>query len=520
MNSTWVSKILSAFDLFWRHHPALLYALAALIGIHAALDYALLLLIVPVLVIWAPLLSLKFKESRALRRRLYLALIVACGFYGYVKVVYLYPQLEPSGLEGTARIRISALRQVNSFQGKSWKYSGTIHSFIPNDSQEIVAAQIPYTLFVSGQNHPEASSDYFVQGVLKEWRAGYYIIKPKKGVSWIPVPNSWSFAEARLKMKQKVVKIIQDCIFEKRTAGFLAGLVTGEFDDGILSFEFSRFGLQHIMAISGFHFGIIASILGFFLQLIFSKNVRTILLLLALTLYFIFLGPACSIMRAWVTISIYLIGHLFDKRSFGLNSLGIALLALLFYEPISYRSLAFQFSVLTTASIILYVPIVSYFVEKVWVKRSYSEVVSMNLFNQHGYAVLGVFRQGFCLCLAVNMAAFPLTLYYFHKFPLMSLVYNLFFPFLVSISVFLLIAGLAVGMVCPYVGQGIHYLNTLYSSFILDFTYNMPTTVDYFYRIGSFSSLQVVGYLTLLFGAGVVLHAFLKHEKAQPLYLT
>lgn len=520
MNSTWANRIANAFDLFWRHHPALLYALAALVGIHAALDFSLPLLIVPMLAIWVPLLCVKFKEMTPLKIRLFLAFVIVFCFYFYAKLIYTYPEMDKRGLEGVARIEISTLRQVSSFHGKSWKYSGTILSFVPDGAQSSIACHIPYTLFVSGQNHPEASSDYLIKGILKEWRPGYYIIKLKKGAEWIPVSGTWSFAEARLRMKQSVIEAIQKCIPEKRAAGFLAGIVTGEFDDGILSFEFSRFGLQHIMAISGFHFGIIASILGFFLQQIFSKNLRTTLLLIFLTFYFIFLGPACSIMRAWVTISIYLIGHLFDKRAFGLNSLGVALLALLLFEPISYRSLAFQFSVLTTASIILYVPIVTFFMEKVWSKRPFKEVISMNLLDQHGYTILGVFRQGLALCLSVNAAAFPLTLYYFHKFPLMSLVYNLFFPFLVSISVFLLIAGLASGFVFPFLGQAIHSLNTAYSGFILDFTYNMPTTVDYFYRVASFSSLQVVCYLTLLFSAGVFLHAYLKQEKTQPLYLS
>ncbi|PJD96120.1 MAG: hypothetical protein CK425_06870 [Parachlamydia sp.] len=517
-------KTVEAFDVFWRHHPALLYALFALIGIHVALSYSILTLI-PLTILGLPFFLSSLYSFRQLKIRLLCGLAISCGFYAYVAAAYVYPKIEVQGVSGIACIDISALRQVNGYHGKNWKYAGTLLHFTPKSAKGdaiSIARNVPYTLFLPGsaETHPPASGAYYVEAVLKEWRSGYYILNVKKGGQWIPIPHSWSLAEWRFQLKRKAVAAIHASIPNERSAHFLAGIVTGEFDDELLSFEFSRFGLQHIMAISGFHFGIIASILGFFLQQGFSQKNQAILLLIFLTLYFLFLGPACSIMRAWITISIYLLGHLLGKRTFGLNSLGIALLILLFFNPLSYRSLAFQFSVLTTAGILLFVPLSLNFLEKIWRKRPLQAVIKMPLLDQHGYTLLSIFRHGIALCLAVNVCAFPLTLYHFHKFPLMSLVYNLFFPFLVSVAVFLLIAAICVGMICPYLGDWIHALNSEFSAWMLDFTFNMPTTVDFFYRVSSMSGLSLVCYLTLLFSGGILLTNSMRQAKSSIDYLT
>jgi len=524
MSFTSATKVIEAFDIFWRHHPALLHAVFALIGIHFALSNSWLILI-PLIMICLPFFLSAFKSFKPLKMRLLCGIAICCGFYGYVAATYVYPEVSPQGISGVACIDIGALRQVNGYLGKKWKYAGSILSFTPKSerNQDVsIARNLPYTLFFPGQGeaHPPATGAYYVDAILKEWRSGYYILNVKKGSAWIPVKNSWSLAELRFQLKRKAVAAIHQSIPNERSAHFLAGIITGEFDDELLSFEFSRFGLQHIMAISGFHFGIIASILGFFLQQGFSQKKQAILLLILLTLYFLFLGPACSIMRAWITISIYLLGHLFNKRTFGLNSLGIALLILLFFNPLSYRSLAFQFSVLTTAGILLFVPLSLCFLEKIWRKRPLQEVIKMPLLDQHGYTLLSIFRQGIALCLAVNVCAFPLTLYHFHKFPLMGLVYNLFFPFLVSIAVFLLISALCLELICPYLGGWIHAANSVFSAWMLDFTFNMPTTVDFFYRVSSASGIGLVCYLTLLFGGGILLTGTLKQEKSSLDYLT
>ena len=80
-----------------------------------------------------------------------------------------------------------------------------------------------------------------------------------------------------------------------------------------------------------------------------------------------------------------------------------------------------------------------HFTQKMFRTRSLSKITEMHWLDQHAYCLLYYLRQGLALALAVNLVAMPITFFYFQKFPLMSLFYNLFFPFLVSFSMLLLL---------------------------------------------------------------------------------
>jgi competence protein ComEC len=277
-----------------------------------------------------------------------------------------------------------------------------------------------------------------------------------------------------------------------------------------MAYEFGRFGLQHIMAISGFHFAIIASILGLFLRLFFSKRKVCLLLIFLLSSYFVFLGCGPSILRAWISISIALGGFLLCRRAIGLNSLGVAMIAVLIYDPLMWQSIGFQFSFITTAAILLLFSGCDRVMQSLFAKRSLSLTVNMNSINQHGYCVLTTIRQALALTVAVNLVALPLMLFYFHKFPWMSLAYNLFFPFLVSISMLMLLLGTLVHAILPPLGEIIHSLNSHFTYFMLNYTYQMPVTVDFVWRVESISMGWLILYLCIVFSAGIWLRSYNK----------
>lgn len=300
-----------------------------------------------------------------------------------------------------------------------------------------------------------------------------------------------------------------------RSGSFLAGIATGDFDDPLMSYELGRFGLQHIMAISGFHFAIIASILGLFLRLFLAKKRACLLLMFLLSTYFAFLGCGPSILRAWISISIALGGFLLSRRAIGLNSLGVALMAVLIYDPLMWQSIGFQFSFVTTAAILLLFSGCDCVIQGLFAKRPLSLTVHMNSLNQHGYCVLTAIRQAFSLTVAVNLVALPLMLYYFHKFPWMSLAYNLFFPFLVSISMLLLMIGTLSHWILPPLGAAIHTINDRFTYFMLNYTYQMPVTVDFVWRVESLPVGLLVLHLCAVFGAGIWLRDYAKRKSEE-----
>lgn len=492
------------FTKFWRQHPALLYACGMLLGIACALNWNIAL-IVPIGCLTLPFFI--HRKHKELVFRFLLTLGLAIGTFSYAKSHYTFPELSPDGSEGQAQIEISSLSKITTHFGKQWVYKGTIQSF--TDRNGIIQARnIPYSLkipYTYKGIHPVADSSYRIHGTLKVNPYGYYTLKADKSRPWVPVEGTWSFADQRFNIKQLLNEYISNHIPNKRSAIFLSGISTGEFDDRIMSFEFGRLGLQHIMAISGFHFAIIAAILSCLLRLFISQKIAIPLLIFLLSSYFLFLGGSASVIRAWISILIVLLGILFHKQGSGLNSLGIGMLVVLLMDPLFIHSIGFQFSFAVTAAILLFYAPADTLLQKFFKKRGLSEAIEMNLINQHGYCMGAFFRKALALTVAVNIIALPMTLYFFHKFPVLSLLYNLFFPFLVSISMLLLIAGFLGALIFPPIGNALHLINSIYTGFVLDFVYNVPPALHSTWRTPDFPAGFLICLLSLLFSAGIYL---------------
>lgn len=442
--------------------------------------------LIPSAFIFAPLL---FKNS-CLIPRLGLAFIIALASGVYVAANYHLPEIPSDGVKGEGLFEIHGLMKSNTHIGSRWVYKGSLKSFHYNSRS--IGKNIPLQIsFKDTAERPLADHSYAIEGTLRKNEDGYYSFTPVKDKPWSALDGTWSPAEWRYQAKKMVKEYIKNHISNDQSATFLGGLATGEFEDRLMMHEFGRFGLQHIMAISGFHFAIIALILSVLFRLILQKKSSHLLLMLLLSTYFVFLGTSASILRAWIAIVLALGAALFQKRGNGLNSLGVGLMVLLLVDPLMVRGIGFQFSFVVTAAILMLYGACDSFIEMLVTKRGLFQTTLMNKRNQHGYLVIQGLRQGLALAIAVNLAALPLLLYHFHKFPLMSLIYNLFFPFLVSISMLLLLLSLAF----PF----LHHLNSIYTGAVLNLTYRMPQAVDTYWRIESLPLWVIVGYLCLLF---------------------
>jgi competence protein ComEC len=484
---------------FWQYHPALFFSLSLLFGFYA-IFYTPLIILIPLSVFWIPLTFQSHHTKSLYHARLALfSLILFISAVAYTYFHYQFPSLPTDGIKGTAYIQIQSLHTKISPFNQQWLYRCEISSFKSDDSNAIIAKHLPCSIVLPKKStliRPLAHQNYRVKGVLKLNDSGQYVLKVKTKDPWYPISGSWNLSEIRYQAKKSVKGWIQHHISDPQSALFLAGLATGEFDDKQLTYDFSRFGLQHVMAISGFHFAIIAAILSFFLRLIFPIKINALLIIFLLSGYFLFLGTSASILRSWSMISLAMIGFFLEKSPNALNLLGGALLITLLTDPLLSQTLGFQLSFLTTTAILLLHPIIDSFLVPILTKRSLSQIIPMNLVNQHAYVILALFRQGLALTLAVNLIALPALLYYFHQFPLLSLLYNFFFPFLVSLSMFFLI----IGMVIP----GVNALNTLYTQWVLQFTHQMPTSVDAYIRYESLPLWGVVTYVTLIFVMAII----------------
>lgn len=228
------------------------------------------------------------------------------------------------------------------------------------------------------------------------------------------------------------------------------------------------------MAISGSHFALLIYLLSFFLHRFFTKRKTLVALLFFVNLYFLFIGPSPSIQRAYLMSQVFLIAQILSKRNQSLNSLGVSLFFALLIDPLIVQDIGFQLSFLCTGALILGTPLFSDLFSKIFKKREEAP----SFLHQVGYKTSALLREALALSCAINLWIFPLLLFDFSKFPLLSLLYNLFFPFLSFIPMLLLIASLLVHALLPFAAPLCYAITTFATKAIVDIVLYPPTSLE------------------------------------------
>lgn len=463
---------------FWQEHPALLYGVCLLVGTSCALFASF-----P----WNGLFLLGFCGYLLALRFPWLSLLVLLSFvYSY----FLYLP-SPSNSPSTVYFSISSLQPHQTPFQKGLLYKGSF--FIEGRSY-------PGSVSFSDPSHPPAYCDYLLMGKLIPKSDYEYSFKPKE---WVPVENTFSLAEWRYQKKEAFRKFLQKKLPSPKTSIFLSSLITGDVEDRLLRFEFGRLGLQHLLAISGFHFGLLLAFCSFFLRLFFPPRVNWLLLLLLLNLYFLFVGTSPAVQRSWLTAELYLLSKLLNRQTTGLNLLGVALCAELLLHPLNSCHVGFQLSYVSCLGILLFYPRFEESFASLFPKRGTKERNRLSFAAKHGALLSSFLRQAFSITCAVNVALVPFLLYHFHQFPWLSLIYNLFIPFLVGVALFFLLLALTMHLLWPPLASYLFMGTDFFTRQLLDFVSYPPSPLDFVLYIPSFPGEVLWIYLAFLLYVGI-----------------
>ncbi len=255
-----------------------------------------------------------------------------------------------------------------------------------------------------------------------------------------------------------------------------------------MSLQFNRLGLLHLLGVSGFQFSLLAFLLGALLRIILPGSHGLLLLALLLSAYAFILGDSPPIQRAWMSVILYVIAKIKGYQTSPITVLGAALLWELCLDPLVYYQLGFQFTFLCTAAIFIVYPLLR---NLLLPKRSFSEIRSLPFTERIGHVLTFFCREAIALNLAIHLVSLPLIFFHFHKFPLLSLAYNLFLPPAVSIAYVFLILGLILPpflKIASWITEGIVHIAS-----------NPPTLFDYQWRIPGFTLTWTIICLLFLY---------------------
>lgn len=168
---------------------------------------------------------------------------------------------------------------------------------------------------------------------------------------------------------------------------------------------FIRTGTVHILAISGLHVGLIA----FIFYIVFNafrlnQRVAVPLIISLLVLYALITGSRIPVVRATIMISIMLVGVLCRRNPSPFNSLGLAAIIILLFNPKQIASPSFQLSFTAVLSILYFTPKIDSLLRLDRLLQ-YENVIS----KVSQYIV-----KLFSVSIAAWIGVLPLVAYYFH----------------------------------------------------------------------------------------------------------
>jgi len=219
-----------------------------------------------------------------------------------------------------------------------------------------------------------------------------------------------------LSFRQRAQAVIGRILHEP-AASLLTGILLG-VEGGIpkdVSDAFAATGTTHIVAISGFNIAIIS---GLFYQVFrrwFGPRRAVWPSIAGIALYTLLVGASASVVRAAIMGGIYLLGRYLGRPTYVPASLAAAAVGMTLWNPLVLWDVSFQLSFAATLGLVLYVD---------RFQRGALRLLTRVASEEQARQAMGFLSDALLVTLAAQIATLPLTLYYFRRLSLVSLLTN------------------------------------------------------------------------------------------------
>jgi competence protein ComEC len=183
-----------------------------------------------------------------------------------------------------------------------------------------------------------------------------------------------------------------------------------DLDEEVLGY-YVKTGTIHALSVSGMHVGLIYMVLNWILKSLnrrpFARLFKIMMILTLIWSYTLLTGVSPSVLRAAIMISGFIISKGVNRSASGTNILAFSAFLILLYNPYILWDVGFQLSYLAVLGLVLLQPIIErwFFFKNLLFRKIWSAV---------------------SISLAAQIFTFPLSIYYFHQFPIYFLISNLF----------------------------------------------------------------------------------------------
>ena len=235
----------------------------------------------------------------------------------------------------------------------------------------------------------------------------------------------------------------------------LGGIIFG--DDAVNPDEttkdnFTKSGILHILAASGMNVTLIFGIWIFLAtKLKFNYNFSILMGITLISVYTCMTGFGPPIIRAFLMLTLVLIGKLIDRETSTISLLFLVGLLMLIINPLMAFDIGFQLSFIVTFALIITAPLIDFKFKHKWIN----------------------YTIGACMIpLIAQIYAAPLQMFYFNTFNIYSVITNIAIIPVLSIVSFIGFISSAIALI-PFLAQKVCFLADLILNPLLIYIYKM-----------------------------------------------
>ena len=257
----------------------------------------------------------------------------------------------------------------------------------------------------------------------------------------------WGIRPMLFAVRGRMTEVFYE-VLPERDAGVLNAMITGDTAgiDEEVGEMYRAAGIYHIIAVSGTHMTILAAAISAILsRLGLSRRTAGLFALGVVALYCLFTGASASAVRAVVMFGVIALAPVVRRDADAVSATSFAAIVLLLYSPLYLWDVGFLYSFAAVFALVVGTGAVERALKKL-LGFGHVPLIVVKVFAVDG------FRRAVCAAVAVFLATWPITAWFFYSVSPISLLANIvILPTVTLLTISGFLAGV-LGMIWPPLG--------------------------------------------------------------------